>query len=131
MKLLATYPVKKMDLGFHGNLYGGRLLEWLDGALAAHAMETMRNRRMVTISIDKCEFKKPAKEGSLVKIYAEINNIGNTSVTFNVEVRVSNVYTHKEEVILSTNFTFVRIDEDGNPIPISKQVKDNFKEGTL
>ena len=35
MKLLATYPVKKMDLGFHGNLYGGRLLEWLDGALAA------------------------------------------------------------------------------------------------
>ena len=128
MELLATYPVKKMDLGFHGNLYGGRLLEWLDGALAAYAMEQMRNRRMVTISIDKCEFKKPAKEGSLVKIYAEIKEIGNTSVTFNVEARVFNVYTHVEEVILSTNFAFVRIDEDGNPIPISKQVKDNFKE---
>ena len=128
MKLLATYPVKKMDLGFHGNLYGGRLLEWLDGALAAYAMETMRNRRMVTISIDKCEFKKPAKEGSLVKIYAEISQIGNSSVTFNVEARTFNVYTHNDDIILSTNFTFVRIDEDGNPIPISKQVKDNFND---
>lgn len=128
MQLLATHPVKKMDLGFHGNLYGGRLLDWLDGALAAYAMEQMRNRRMVTISIDKCEFKKPAKEGSLVKIYAEVKDIGNTSATFNVEARAFNVYTHNEEVILSTHFTFVRIDEDGNPIPISKQVKDNFDE---
>jgi len=127
MELVGTHPVKKMDLGFHGNLYGGRLLEWLDGSIAAYAMEQMRNRRMVTISIDKCEFKKPAKEGSLVKIYAEVAHIGNTSALFNVEARSFNVYTHKEEVILSTNFTFVRIDEDGNPIPISKQVKDTFE----
>ena len=82
---------------------------------------------MVTISIDKCEFKKPAKEGSLVKIYADVSNIGNTSATFNVEARAFNVYTHNEDVILSTNFTFVRIDEDGNSIPISKQVKDEFE----
>jgi len=126
MELLATHPVKKGDLGFHANLFGGKLLSWLDAAVAAYAMETMRNRRMVTISIDKCEFKKPAKEGSLVKIYAEVSRIGNTSAVFNVEARAFNVYTHKHEVILSTNFTFVRIDEDGNPIPISKNVKDNF-----
>lgn len=131
MELLATHPVKKSDLGFHGNLFGGKLLSWTDACVAAYAMEQMRNRRMVTISIDKCEFKKPAKEGSLVKIYAEVKEIGNTSATFNVEARAFNVYTHKEEVILSTHFTFVRIDEDGNPIPISKQVKDNFKEGKL
>ena len=128
MELLATHPVKKSDLGFHGNLFGGKLLSWLDASVAAYAMETMRNRRMVTIAIDKCEFKKPAKEGSLVKIYAEISQIGNSSVTFNVEARTFNVYTHNDDIILSTNFTFVRIDEDGNPIPISKQVKDNFND---
>ena len=127
MELLATHPVKKGDLGFHGNLFGGKLLAWLDAAVAAYAMERCRNRRMVTISIDKCEFKKPAKEGSLVKIYADVLNIGNTSATFNVEARAFNVYTHNEDVILSTNFTFVRIDEDGNSIPISKQVKDEFE----
>ena len=126
MDLLATHPVKKSDLGFHGNLFGGKLLSWLDAAIAAYAMEKMRNRRMVTIAIDRCEFKKPAKEGSLVKIYAEVKNIGNTSVDFYVEARTRNVYTDNEETILNTNFTFVRIDEDGSPIPISKRVQDEF-----
>lgn len=118
MELLATHPVKKSDLGFHGNLFGGKLLSWLDAALAAYAMEVCKNRRMVTIAIDKCEFKTPAKEGSLVKIYAEMVKVGRTSATFHVEARAYNVYTEKYIVVLSTQFTFVRIDEDGNPIPI-------------
>lgn len=126
MDLLATHPVKKSDLGFHRNLFGGKLLSWLDAALAAYAMEKMRNKRMVTVAIDRCEFKKPAKEGSLVKIYASIKKIGNTSVDFYVEARTKNVYTDNEEVVLSTNFTFVRLDEDGNAIPISKRVQDEF-----
>lgn len=126
MKLLATHPVKKSDLGFHGNLFGGKLLAWLDAAVAAFAMETCHNRRMVTIQIDECVFKKPAKEGSLVKIYAELTRIGNTSATFQVEARTFNVYTHDEEVILETKIVFVRIDEDGNAIPISKSVKESY-----
>jgi hypothetical protein len=28
MELLVTHPVKKSDLGFHGNLFGGKLLAW-------------------------------------------------------------------------------------------------------
>ena len=28
MNLLVTHPVKKSDLGFHGNLFGGKLLAW-------------------------------------------------------------------------------------------------------
>ena len=130
MELLATHPVKKSDLGFHGNLFGGKLLSWLDAAVAAYAMEACCNRRMVTISIDKCEFKQPAKEGSLVKIYAEVSRIGNTSATFHVEARAYNVYTGSHSIVLSTQFTFVRIDEDGNPIPISKQVRDDFYDKT-
>jgi acyl-CoA thioesterase YciA len=124
MQLLATHPVKKSDLGFHGNLFGGKLLAWLDAAAAAYAMEICHNRRMVTVQIDECVFKKPAKEGSLVKIYAEVTRIGNTSAAFNVEARTFNVYTHEEQVVLHTKIVFVRIDEDGNPIPISKTVRD-------
>ena len=30
MQLLNTHPIKKSDLGFHGNLFGGKLLAWLD-----------------------------------------------------------------------------------------------------
>ena len=127
MTLLATHPVKKSDLGFHGNLFGGKLMAWIDAAAAAYAMEVCHNRRMVTISIDKCEFKKPAKEGSLVKIYGDVLKIGNTSINLKLEARSYNVYTSEEIIILDTTITFVRIDEDGSPIPISEQVKKNFQ----
>jgi acyl-CoA hydrolase len=39
MKPLATHLIKKMDLGFHGNLFGGKLLSWVDAAVATYAME--------------------------------------------------------------------------------------------
>ena len=115
-----------MDLGFHGNLFGGKLLSWVDAAVAAYAMETCHSKNMVTISIDKCIFKKPAKEGSLLKIYSKLAKIGNTSATFEVEVRSYNVFTEEEVIILTTSMTFVRIDDEGGPIPISEQVKRIF-----
>lgn len=126
MDLLSTHPVKKSDLGFHGNLFGGKLLSWLDAAVAAYAMEKCRSQNMITIAIDKCVFKKPAKEKQLVKIYAEMNRIGNTSATFKVEARAYNVFRGDEAVLLATNMTFVRVDEEGVPIPISEQVKRTF-----
>jgi acyl-CoA thioesterase YciA len=82
---------------------------------------------MITIAIDKCIFKKPAKERNLVKIYAELIKIGNTSATFKVEARSYNVFRGDEVVLLETNMTFVRVDEEGVPIPISEQVKRTFK----
>jgi uncharacterized protein (UPF0371 family) len=30
MELLNSHPIKKSDLGFHGNLFGGKLLAWID-----------------------------------------------------------------------------------------------------
>ena len=127
MELITTHPIKKSDLGFHGNLFGGKLLALLDGAAAAYAMEVCHNRRMVTVRIDECIFKKPAKEGVLLKIYGRVHKIGTSSINLYVEARSFNVYTHEEDVILSTHITFVRIDEDGTPIPISDKVRNHFK----
>ena len=127
MDLLSTHPVKKSDLGFHGNLFGGKLLSWLDAAVAAYAMEKCRSQNMITIAMDQCVFKKPAKEKQLIKIYAEMSKLGNTSATFNVEARAYNVFRGDEVVLLGTNMTFVRVDEEGVPIPISEQVKRMFK----
>ena len=127
MDLLSTHPVKKSDLGFHGNLFGGKLLSWIDAAVAAYAMEKCRSQNMIIIAMDKCVFLKPAKEKQLVKIYAEMVKVGNTSATFNIEARGYNVFRGDEVVLLATNMTFVRVDEEGAPIPISEQVKRIFK----
>ena len=126
MQLISTHPIKKSDLGFHANLFGGKLLAWLDASAAAYAMEVCDTPRMVTVKIDECVFKKAAKEGQMIKIYGSVDTIGTTSITLYMEARSHNVYSGKQNVILSTNIKFVRIDENNDPIPISDRVKNKF-----
>lgn len=126
MELISTHPVKKSDLGFHGNLFGGKLLAWVDAAGAAYASQVCDTPRMVTVLIDECVFKKPAKEGHLLKIYGAVKEIGKSSITLKVEARSHNVYDGRQAIILSTHIKFVRIDEQGEPIPISDRVKSRY-----
>ena len=128
MQLITTHPVKKSDLGFHANLFGGKLLGWLDAAAAGFAMEVCDTPRMVTVKIDECIFRKPAREGQLIKIYGKVSDVGNASITMYMEARAHNVYSGVQTVILSTNIVFCRIDENGDPIPISDRVRDKVKD---
>jgi acyl-CoA thioesterase YciA len=127
MQLITTHPVKKSDLGFHANLFGGKLLGWLDAAAAGFAMEMCDTPRMVTVKIDECIFRKPAREGQLIKIYGDVSDVGNASITMYMEARAHNVYSGVQTVILSTNIVFCRIDENGDPIPISDRVKSKVR----
>ncbi len=121
---ITTHPIKKSDLGFHGNLFGGKLLSWMDAAGAGFASEIYDTPRMVTKLIDKCIFNKPAREGQLLKIYGVVEEVGNTSLTIRLEARSHNVYNGKQNLILSTNMVFVRVDEQGDAIPISDRVRE-------
>ena len=127
MELISTHPVKKSDLGFHGNLFGGKLLAWVDAAGAAFATQVCDTPRMVTVLIEECLFKKPAREGHLLKIYGCVNDIGITSVTLQLEARAHNVYSGNQSVILSTKIKFVRSDEKNESIPITERVKNKYK----
>ena len=127
MELISTHLVKKSDLGFHANLFGGKLMAWIDAGAAAYAMQVCDTPRMVTVKIDECVFEKPAKESQLLKIYGGVDSIGNTSITLHLEARAHNVYSGQQSVILSTKIKFVRIDENNDPIPISQRVKEKYK----
>ena len=128
MEFLNSHPIKKSDLGFHGNLFGGKLLAWIDAAAAGYSMQLCDTPRMVTVSIDKCFFEKPAKEGQLIKVYGSPSRLGNTSVTLYMEARAHNVYTGNQIVILKTNIRFVRIDEEGNPVPIGEKGRNRIQK---
>jgi acyl-CoA thioesterase YciA len=123
MELLNTHPIKKSDLGFHGNLFGGKLLSWIDASAAGYSMQLCDTPRMVTVSIDQCNFEKPAKESQLLKIYGSPTKVGNTSMTLYMEARAHNVYSGKQDLVLKTHITFVQIDEGGNPIPLGEKAK--------
>ena len=126
MELISTHPIKKSDLGFHGNLFGGSLLKWIDSSAAGYAMQLCDTPRMVTVSIDQCNFERPAKESQLLKIYGKPTRLGNTSMTLYMEARAHNVYTGKQDLVLKTHITFVQIDEGGNPIPLGEKSKNRI-----
>jgi acyl-CoA thioesterase YciA len=128
MELITTYICKTSDLGVHGNMFGGTLVSIIDDAGASYACQICDTPRMVTIKIDEFIFKKPVRVGNLIKVYGEVREFGTTSVTLYLEVRRHNVYTGDQDVVTQTNIKFVRIDEEGNAIPISERVKVRYSE---
>ena len=126
MELITTYICKKGDIGVHDNMFGGTLISLIDDASAAYAAQICDTPRIVTIMIDQLVFKKPVKVNNLLKIYGKVIEFGNTSVSLYIEVRKHNVYTGSQEIVTYTNINFVRIDEDGNSIPIFDKVKQRY-----
>ena len=118
MQLISTHVCKTQNVGFHGNLFGGVMLSWLDEAGAAFAAEVCGSPRMVTVKISEVIFRKPVRPGQIIKIYGTIIEFGNTSVTFKLEARRHSPYNASQKIVCTTDMTFVRIDGDGEPVPI-------------
>ena len=118
MELISTHSVMTIDIGVHDNLFGGRLMGWIDTAAAAFAKQKSRSFSVVTKKVSEMIFFKPASVNNLLKIYGEVAHIGNTSITINIEARRVDVLTCEEELMCTTTLVFVNIDNDGKPTPI-------------
>lgn len=118
------------DIGVHGNLFGGIMLSWIDEAAVAMANRICKSPNMVTRKMTEILFERPVKVGYSINIYGKPVSMGNTSLALNIEARRYNVYTEEEAVVCTTTIVFVRIDEEGNKIPIAGEVKRKFEEMT-
>jgi|APCry1669189665_1035243.scaffolds.fasta_scaffold06613_3 acyl-CoA thioesterase YciA len=128
MELITTKTVLALDIGVNNNLFGGIMLSELDKAGAAYASQICDSQRMVTKKFEEVIFEKPVKINNLIKIYGEVVKFGNTSVTIKLEARKHNVETGKQQLVCSTVVVFVKINDDGEPVPISDRVKKRFQE---
>ncbi|MBK7231871.1 MAG: acyl-CoA thioesterase [Saprospiraceae bacterium] len=126
MELLSKKIVMGRDIGIHGNLFGDILMAWIDEAAAAYATEFCYTPNMVTVKVGELTFKKPLKAGQHLRIYGEIDKLGKTSITLNLEARKYSLYSGEETLVCSTSITFVRIDDDGSPTAIGETVKRNY-----
>jgi acyl-CoA thioesterase YciA len=81
MELITTYICKKGDIGIHDNMFGGTILALIDDAAASYVSQICDTQRVVTLKIDELVFKKAVKVASILKIYGEVVEFGNTSVT--------------------------------------------------
>lgn len=106
--LITRHLVKAFDIGVNFNLYGGRMMDWLDEAGALYALERFPNYQFVTLKISETIFHKPVHINEVLKFYIINEKIGNTSLTLTINVM------RNSEKILSTNMVFVSIDSEGN-----------------
>ena len=104
------------------------MLAWLDEAAAAFAAQVADTPRMVTKHIAALTFEKPVRPGQIIKIYGEVDRIGKTSLTLNMEARRHSVYNGTQRIVVSTQMTFVRIDGDGEAVPISERVRLKYRD---
>lgn len=131
MKLITKKICMGKDIGIHGNVFGGILMSWIDEAAAAFATEYCCTPNMVTLRVGELLFKKPLKTGNHIRIYGEVNHLGNTSITLKIEARKFNVYSGDETIVCTTTVTFVRIDDDGHPTPIGESVRRRHAGGSV
>ena len=126
MELISTYYCKASQVGYHGNLFGGRMLAWLDEAGVSFACQACDTPRMVTKYISAVTFEKPVRPGQIIKIYGEVLKVGNSSITVRLEARRHSVYNGTQRTVCTIEMVFVRIDGDGEAIPLSDKVKLKF-----
>ena len=101
-----------------GHLFGGNLLKWVDEFAWMAASLDYPDCFFVTIGLDKVEFRKSVKGGTILKFNAEKTKAGNTSVQYYVSVFRGNSRKDDKDMIFSTNVTFVSVDVNGNKRPL-------------
>ena len=127
MQLISTHKVMTQNLGYHGNLFGGQMLAWLDEAGVAFASEICGTPQMVTVHMSEVCFNAPARQTQIIKIYGKVEKMGMSSVTLRLEARRHSVYNGTQKIICSTEITFVRIDGDGEAVPIPNHVREEWE----
>jgi acyl-CoA thioesterase YciA len=79
------------DTNPQGTIFGGVILSYIDQAAAIGARHEIiqvggRCPALVTVAMNKIEFKKPVLVGDVVSFYSSLVRIGRTSITMNVTV---------------------------------------------
>ena len=101
----------------YDTLFGGTAMQLMDETAFITATRFSR-QRMVTVSSDKIDFKKPIPAGTIAELSGKVTYIGNTSLKVSVDIYVEEMYSSFREKAVSGEFTFVAIDENKNPITI-------------
>lgn len=117
---METYKlVMPENLNQYGYLFGGDMLKWVDEYAWIAATLEYPDCNFVTLGMDKVEFKKSVREGTILKFIVERTKEGNTSVQYLVHVYRGNDRA-ENDLIFSTRVTFVRITECGTKTQLPK-----------
>ncbi|MBA3898742.1 MAG: acyl-CoA thioesterase [Bacteroidetes bacterium] len=124
---VSTELVLPNDTNTLGNLMGGRLLHWMDitAAIAAHRH---CRRVVVTASVNNVTFNMPIKLADIVTLKAKVSRSFSTSMEVFIDVFVENGVTGLMTKCNEAIYTFVAVDQLGNPISVPELVPETEEE---
>ncbi len=105
------------DANALGNLFGGRLMQYIDlvGAMAAS-----RHARAITVtaSMDHLDFVAPVLVGDLLILKASVNRAYRTSMEVGVKAMVEDVRKNRLRHVSSAYLTYVAVDKEGQRLVV-------------
>lgn len=111
-------------LNHYGYLFGGNMLKWTDEYSWIAASLDYPGCKFVTIGMDRVEFRRGVDKGAILRFEVQRAHQGNTSVRYAVSVYADSLETGEEELVFSTQVTFVCLDEQGNKRALPQEQKD-------
>ena len=107
------------DVNANGDIFGGWIMAQVDIAGAVLAARQAKGR-VATVAVNQFVFKQPVSIGDLLSFYADVLQIGNTSVTVRVEVYAERNPADLQVVkVTEANLTYVAIDVQGRPLSLA------------
>ncbi len=122
-----THMVLPENTNTLGNLMGGQLLNWMDVTAAISAHRQCR-RIVVTAAVNNVSFQHPIKLGDIVTIEAKVSRAFSSSMEVFMEVFVENHSTGEKTRCNEAMYSFVAVDQIGNPIPVPELVPEKDEE---
>lgn len=122
-----TEIVLPNDTNVLGNLMGGRLLHWLD-ITAAISSHRHCSRIVVTAAVNNVSFNEPIKLGDIVTLQAKVSRAFNSSMEVFIDVWVEDNMRNKKVKCNEAIYTFVAVDQLGNPINVPELLPESDEE---
>jgi acyl-CoA hydrolase len=107
--------------GAPGQIYGGRMMDWIATAGTLAASRVARGPVAVG-AMDEIDFLHPVRVGEIAILRARVEYVGRTSLEVGVRVYAENAATGERHVTLSSHMAFVAIDEMAHPRPVGTRV---------
>lgn len=126
---ITTKIVLPNDTNTLGNLFGGQLLAWMD-VIASVSAHRHSKRVVVTASVNNVSFQKPINHASIVTLEAKVSRAFNSSMEVFLDVFVEDAVTGQREKCNEAIYTFVAVDQNGNPIQVPELIPETEEEKT-
>ena len=124
---ILTEFVLPNDTNTLGNLMGGRLLHWMAIAVAIAAHRHC-GRVVVTASVNNVSFNQPIRLGEIVTLESKVSRAFNSSMEVFIDVWVENNATGEKKKCNEAIYTFVAVDQLGNPIHVPELIPETDAE---